>query len=134
MKLTKSTDFALRVLLQLARTNQKMTNNELAQTLSLSPHHLHKIVQTLSRQGYLHTLPGRGGGVVLSRPPEKVNLLEVIELLEGPISLTECLVNLEGCELAYNCRLRASMEAAQKRMRDIFRSTSFADLIKENGR
>jgi Rrf2 family nitric oxide-sensitive transcriptional repressor len=131
LKLTRSTDFALRVLLLLASGDHKVTNSELSRTLRLSSHHLYKIVQTLSRQGYLRTLPGRGGGVVLARPPEKVNLLEVIELLEGPISLTDCLINIEGCDLARNCLLKDRMETAQKRMLDVFKSTTLKDLMKE---
>ncbi|MDP2743703.1 MAG: Rrf2 family transcriptional regulator [Dehalococcoidia bacterium] len=134
MKLTRSTDFALRVLLSLAGSDRKVTNGELSRTLNLSPHHLYKIVQVLSRQGYLRTLPGRGGGVVLGRPPEEVSLLEVIELMEGPISLTDCLVNLEGCCLSRNCLLKGKMEMAQERMRDVFRSTTIRDLVGEKGR
>lgn len=133
MKLTRSTDIALRVLLSLASRNHKVTNSELSRTLDLSSHHLYKIVQTLSRQGYLRTIAGRGGGIVLARPPEEVSLLEIIELLEGPISLTECLVDIEGCALARNCQLRDRMAKAQKGMVDVFKSTTIKDLIGEKG-
>src|SRR3989304_1688161 len=120
MKLTRSTDFALRVLLSLARSDRKVTNAELSRALNLSPHHLYKIVQALSRQGYLRTLPGRGGGVVPGRPPEEVSLLEVIELMEGPISLTDCLVKLQDCCLSRSCLLKGKMETAQERLREVF--------------
>ena len=131
MKLSRSTDFALRVLLLLASSSPqagKATNSELSRALKLSSPHLYKIVQALSRGGYLRTLPGRGGGVVLGRSPDEVNLLDVIELMEGPISLTDCLVNLQDCCLSRSCLLKGKMETAQERLREVFRSTTIRDL------
>ncbi len=71
--------------------------------------------------------------MLLARPAQDVNLLDVIELLEGPISLTECLVDLRDCSISGDCLLKDRMETAQERMRDVFRSTTIKDLLQRKG-
>jgi Rrf2 family nitric oxide-sensitive transcriptional repressor len=88
-----------------------------------------KVLQALSRGGYLRTIKGKGGGVELAVSAQKIFLQDVIQLMEGPIYLMECTVNKDACFMSSRCRLRLKLKEAQNNMIDVFKSTSLADLL-----
>ena len=113
MRLLASTDFALRILMRLARepTGKRMSVEALAHQLGdLSRNHLHKIVQELTSLGITHTTRGTGGGVSLAVPPETVRLGTLMRHLEADQPVVECF-RQEGCActLMSDCRLRGML-------------------------
>ena len=131
MKLTRRSDFALRALIYLAERgeNGRVAIAELSREIDVSAHHLYKIVQSLSRAGYLSTLPGRDGGVRLERSPEEITLREVISHVEGPIQFTECMSNPGDCVLFARCRLRGKIAEAQEAMLGVLEEATIEDLL-----
>lgn len=129
MKLTKSLDVALRILLRLAEEKRRLNARELSQKLKIPFNHAAKVLQALSKGGYLRTIKGKGGGVELAISAKKIFLQDVIQLMEGPIYLMECTVNREACFMSPRCRLRIKLKEAQENMIDVFKSTSIADLV-----
>ena len=83
MKLRIQTDYALRTLILLGHENRKMTAAEIADAFLISKDHLVKVIQQLSRLGYVRALPGRNGGVVLTRDASEIQVREVIKAMEG---------------------------------------------------
>ena len=83
MKLRLQTDYALRTLILLGHAKRKMTAKEIADTFLISRDHLVKVIQQLSRLGYVRALPGRSGGVVLTRDASDILVRDVIEAMEG---------------------------------------------------
>lgn len=70
MKLSRYTDYALRVLIQLATQPDRLISiSQIAATYDISQNHLMKIVQDLGRAGFVETQRGRNGGLRLGRPP-----------------------------------------------------------------
>ena len=83
MRLTLHTDYALRVLINAAVADGKLiTINDIAETFGVSKQHLMKIVNDLSRRGYLDTVRGRGGGIRLRRPASDIRIGEVVRQTE----------------------------------------------------
>ena len=76
MRLTKHTDFSLRVLiyLSLQPTGKLVNNTEIAQHFEIPKNHLIKVVHKLSKLGYIHTKRGRSGGITLAKSPEKIKI------------------------------------------------------------
>jgi Rrf2 family transcriptional regulator, nitric oxide-sensitive transcriptional repressor len=116
MKLLTSTDFALRVLIRLASTPEThISTDTLAQELVVSRHHLHKIVQFLTKVGFVRTIRGARGGVMLARPASQINLGAVIRRHEKDQALVECFRPDGGaCNLLPRCRLRGILKAAKE--------------------
>src|SRR5487761_2526103 len=113
MRLLASTDFALRVLMLLARepNSPRINVDALARQLGgLSRNHLHKIVQELTALGITRTTRGAGGGVVLAVQPATVRLGRLVRQLEADQPMVECF-RQDGCActLVSDCRLRGML-------------------------
>jgi Rrf2 family nitric oxide-sensitive transcriptional repressor len=115
MRLTAFTDYGLRALMRLAGTPERLfTTAELAAELDISRNHLAKVVQDLSRAGYIETQRGSGGGFHLAMPARSITLGAVVRLLEQRHALVECFRADGGaCTLTPQCRLKSRLGAAR---------------------
>lgn len=130
MRLNLATDYGLRVLMYLlARPDERARVEAMAETFAVSSHHLTKVVQRLSRAGFVTTHRGRSGGIVLERAPEEINLGDVIRALEADFALVECFLE-EGnsCCLSPACRLRGVIGEALDAFMGTFSKYTLADL------
>ncbi len=107
MRLSTFSDYSLRVLLYVAlRPGERPTIEEIATAYGISRNHLMKVVRTLGQLGHLTTIRGRGGGLRLARPPEDINLGEVLRGTEQDCTVVECLGDGPiNCPLSGACRL-----------------------------
>ncbi len=84
--------------------------------------------------GIVRSPRGPKGGVLLARPPEEIELSEVIRLLEGSIALVECINNPEVCDRFEFCVTRDVWAELGKAMNEILESTSLQDLVERQKR
>jgi len=106
MQFTKFSDYALRVLMYAhAAGGRRVTIDEMAASYRISRAHLMKVVNSLTRAGYLTAVRGRSGGLILARPAEDIRLGEVIRDTEPDFSLVECFSTGNQCVLTDCCRL-----------------------------
>lgn len=137
MRLLASTDFALRVLMLLARwpARQPVSVDTLARELGgLSCHHLHKIVQELTALGVTRTVRGTAGGVSLAVDPASLRLGTLVRQLEGEQALVECF-RQEGCSctLVPECGLRGMLRTANDRFYEALNEHTLAECLKPAG-
>ena len=91
MKLTTFTDFSLRVLMFLAaEPERRATIGQISTAFSISESHLTKVVNFLSRTGWVATARGKGGGVTLARSADQVIVGRVVRDTEGVATTAEC--------------------------------------------
>jgi len=113
MRLTNFSDYALRVLMYAAvRENRLITIDETATVYGVSRAHLMKVVNQLTRAGYLKAVRGRSGGLTLARRPEKIRLGDVLRATEPDFALVECFGADDQCIIASRCRLRGALKEA----------------------
>lgn len=106
MRLTDFSDYALRVLMYAAAAGDRLiTIEETAKTYNISRAHLRKVVNILTRNGYVKSLRGRSGGFTLAKPPEAINLGEVVRATEPDFALVECFVTGSRCVITKCCQL-----------------------------
>ncbi len=136
MILSMQTDYAIRVLLDIGSNwqGQGVITRTLAERLHVPRVFLTKIVAQLAAYGYLRTQRGKGGGVMLSRNPAQINLLEVIEVFEGRIRSTSCTSSEEFCCLTKGCAIRGLWTGAEDNLRSYLASYTLADLVKAASR
>lgn len=131
MQLTLYTDYALRVLIHVGVADGRLiTINDIAETFDVSKQHLMKIVNDLSRRGYLDTVRGRGGGIRLRRPPGEINLGEVVRQTEETLDVIGCLARRGYCRIERVCVLRGVLHDATQAFLGVLDGYTLADLIR----
>ena len=130
MRLTFYSDYSLRLLMYTAlRHGRLVTIQEVANAYGISKNHLMKVAFELGRKGYLETVRGRGGGLRLARPPEKIGLGEVIRAVEEDFKLVECFdTDSNGCVISGACRLRGALSRALNAYFAVLDEYTLADL------
>ncbi|MRI32895.1 BadM/Rrf2 family transcriptional regulator [Endozoicomonas sp. OPT23] len=129
MKLTKHTDYALRILIysSLQPKERLLSIQEVTDVYELSRNHVMKIVQKLGQEGYLTTIRGKGGGFHLGRKPEDINLGELISKLEPSMKLVNCKEPV--CRISPACRLQSVLSEAMSSFQEVLNSYTLADLV-----
>jgi len=117
--------------LHLARmpNSERAATSTVAREQNIPPSFLAKIISQLSIAGLLHTSRGARGGVTLARDPREITLLEVVEAIDGPIQLNECVANEGACTFDENCPIKPVWCDAQEELVTRLRGTNFADLL-----
>lgn len=133
MQITRATDYAVRVMVQLATLpeGQKMQLKALAEATGVRATFLSKILQRLAYQGFVSSHRGTGGGFCLRAAPEHITLLRVIEAMEGPTQLNVCLGDGPGCERSSWCGIHPVWRRAQGALTQVLSSVSIAELAEE---
>jgi Rrf2 family protein len=134
MQITRQADYAVRAVLHLARINgnQRAATSQVAQEQRIPPSFLAKIISQLSIAGLLHTSRGARGGVTLAREAKDITLLEVIEAIDGPIMLNECVGESSTCTFDEDCPLRPVWCEAQSELVTRLKSTNFHQLLEQS--
>lgn len=113
MQLTKFSDFSLRVLMYThAAGDRIVTIEEMAGSYRVSRAHLMKVVNALTRAGYLKAVRGRSGGLRLAKPADEIRLGEVVQTTEPDFALVECFATGNQCVISGCCRLPRIMREA----------------------
>ena len=106
MRLTMFSDYAIRVLMYAAAAGERLvTIEEIARAYGISRSHLMKVVNSLTKAGYLKGVRGRAGGVTLARPGAEINLGAVVRQTEPDFALVECFTADNQCAISACCRL-----------------------------
>ena len=132
MKLTAFTDYSLRVLIYLAAdTTRRATIAEIAAAYDISEHHLVKVVHFLGKRGWIETVRGKGGGILLAMPPAQLNVGRVVRDTEGLALPAECFLP-EGnqCVLTPVCRLKNVLAEAVRAFYQVLDQYTLADISK----
>jgi len=135
MQITRQADYAVRAVLFLARLGpgQRAATSQVAQEQRIPPSFLAKIISQLSIAGLLHTSRGARGGVSLARSPKEISLLDVVEAIDGPILLNECVGGLGVCTFEEDCPIKPIWVETQEHLATRLKGTRFDQLINGQG-
>jgi Rrf2 family protein len=131
MQITRQADYAVRAVLYLAKmkSGERVATGNVAKEQRIPPSFLAKIISQLSIAGLLHTSRGARGGVMLARDPKDITLLEVVEAIDGPIRLNECVADGGVCSFENQCPIRLVWCEAQDELVARLKRTDFAQLL-----
>lgn len=133
MQITRQADYAVRAVLHLAKVgnSERSATSTIAKEQHIPPSFLAKIISQLSIAGLLHTSRGARGGVTLAREPKEITLLDVVEAIDGPIQLNECVGNEGVCTFDENCPIKPVWCDAQDELVQRLKGTNFADMLSQ---
>lgn len=130
MRLTRYTDFAMRVLLYLGRDPQRLCSiAEIAKAYGISQNHLMKVINDLVNAGYLTSVRGRNGGVRLAQSPQQINVGALIRHTEDGFDLVGC----GTCIIAPSCGLTSVLDEALGAFLAVLDRYTLADVLARRG-
>jgi Rrf2 family transcriptional regulator, nitric oxide-sensitive transcriptional repressor len=99
IKITEATNLAVHALAHLSNCEKgtPVSASVIARHLDVSEAHLAKVLQRLARHGFIRSVRGARGGVLLAKPPSVIRLLDVLEAIDGPISSESCFLGQPLC-------------------------------------
>lgn len=128
MKLTRYTDYAIRVIIYLgAHQGQLSSIAEISRQYGISHNNLMKVVQDLAHLGYIDTLRGRNGGIRLGRAPEDINIGTLIRHTEKGDKMVDC----SHCVVAPVCGLPGVLAKATQAFFAVLDEFTLADLLRQ---
>ena len=130
MQVSRKVDYALRavIYLSLQKRDRSVPAKEIASRRRIPKKFLEKIIQDLMRADLVKSQRGAHGGYTLARTPEQVTFRDVIEAVEGPISLNVCVSERHECSVLSSCNMQQIWQEGQRRMLEYFADTTLADL------
>lgn len=139
MQITRQADYAVRAVIYLSEIypsesvrDRRAATSQIAQEKQIPPSFLAKIVSQLSVAGLLQTSRGAKGGVSLAKSPEKISLLEVVEAIDGPILLNECVADPSACAFGDTCQMKPVWCDAQAELVTRLDNTNFSQFVNKS--
>ena len=130
MRLTRQTNYAMRILMYCAANPDRLSRiPEIAGAYSVSELFLFKILQPLVEHGMIETVRGRNGGVRLGRAASDITLFDVVRATEESFAMAECFESDAECPLIDNCALNSALREALGAFFDVLGRYTIADLV-----
>lgn len=121
-------DYTVRAVLFLACHQGVRRRREISEAMDIPDTFLPQILGALVRAGVARSVVGRRGGYELARPAESITLREVVEIAEGPIESSKCLLRSGPCYWDAKCAIHDAWSAAQSALVTQLATTTFAQL------
>jgi len=131
LRLTAKSEYGLLAVIELACClgDGPVSAREIADRRSIPPRFLEQLFVSLRRGGIVSAIRGAKGGFVLTRSPEEISVLEVVESLEGPLETSVCdSERTSGCMRSGVCAAAPVWAKATAALRDVFATTTIAEL------
>ena len=129
MRLTTFTDIGLRALMYLATrpAGYKSSITEVTEAYDLSRNHVVKVVHQLARAGLIHSIRGKGGGIMLGKPADEIRIGQVVMALEESLQVVDCTKPV--CKILPACRLKGVLKEGVDAFIGALDQYTLADLI-----
>jgi len=136
MRLSTRSRYGVRLMLALAENKQKkpVFLKDIANSEEISEKYLSQIIIPLKGKGLVTTFRGAHGGYLLSKPASEISLREIIEPLEGDLSLVDCVNNPGICDRANVCATREVWDELSSLLLHFLDTFTLEDLIKKSGK
>ena len=128
LRISKMTDYAILVMVELARTGALVSAHKLAERIHVETPTVSKVLKSLARAGLVNSTRGANGGYSVARAAEDINVAEIIAAIEGPIAMTECSIEQGLCSVEDSCSMRSNWRRISKAVHGALRAVSLADM------
>jgi Rrf2 family iron-sulfur cluster assembly transcriptional regulator len=130
MQLTREGDYGIRSVLYLARQPYKKISfvTEISEQYKIPRSFLAKILQKLVKAKIVRSYRGVKGGFSLARQAKDISVLDVLEAIEGKLSMNLCLSDKKKCDFSRNCPVHSLWADVQSKVVDVLKKSNFEEL------
>ena len=136
MKLSTRGRYGTRLMIELAKNYGEGPTSiaVVSRNQNIPLKYLEQLIIPLKKANLITSVRGPKGGHMLSRPPKRIALWDILVLLESKSSLVDCLVDESVCQTTKSCPVRPVWGQALNAMMKIFKETTLEDVIKSHKR
>ena len=134
MKVSAKGRYGLRILLDVALHQERgpVALRDISRRQAISHKYLWQVIHPLQAAGLLRATRGARGGYVLARAPEEISIRDIVNILEGPISVVACITAPDTCERSVSCIAREAWAEIETKLNDAMRSITLKELIRRH--
>ncbi|MDK2821414.1 MAG: hypothetical protein PWP31_1379 [Clostridia bacterium] len=126
----RNTDYGVRALVYIAANSGNIVSaKDISDQMEIPIEFLQKILQKFVRIGLVNSYRGAHGGFSLAKDPSEVSVLEIVEALQGKLSMNKCLLGKDGCPRAPQCPLKNNWINMEQKLIDFMNGITLQDLV-----
>lgn len=131
--LSKKTDYAIRALIYLAiHKGETLSTKKISEDLNIPYKFLTQIILELTKKEFITSKRGSKGGILLKKNPHEINLLQIVEAVDGPFTIHQCAAELnEPCYFSINCPVKENLEKIENQARQVLQSITLDKISNE---
>jgi FeS assembly SUF system regulator len=129
LRISRLTDYGTMILVYLAENpGRRRSASDVAGGIHVALPTVQKLLKVLARSGLVDSARGAGGGYSLARSPAAISAAQILDVLEGPVAITECSTAASTCELESLCQVGNAWQKINKSIRRVLQDISLLDL------
>ena len=135
MQITRATEYAIRIILELALRNgssEPVAIADISEKQDIPVKYFRKLIIHLINAGLVRSYRGPKGGLMLAKPPEEITVYDVIKVSEGEMYLNVCLISDDECGRQKFCPVHEVWEDTQRAMLSVLDGVNFKTLAERN--
>jgi Rrf2 family protein len=131
LRFTRAADYGVRAMMHIGSLpeNGVALKDDIARTQGIPPSFTAKVLRRLVEAGLLRSTRGVNGGFALARAAAEINLLDIVQGIEGQIRLTDCSPDPDNCTLSHDCPVSTVWLEVQRQMTSLLRGTTLEALL-----
>lgn len=130
---SRSCEYTLQAIIYIAlhAQNNAVGLQEIAKSQNIPSHFLSKLLQILIKQKILSSAKGPNGGFTLAKPADKLTLLKIVTIIDGPDIFNKCGIGLKYCSDKTPCPIHAQYKLVKNRIQDLLSNKTLSELCKD---
>jgi Rrf2 family protein len=134
LKLSKKADYALIAVRHLAKHDAASACSaaDISEACGISGTLMAKVLQKLAKAGLVISRHGSGGGYQLARRPAEISAFEVIDAIDGPLTITSCVTTRGECDQALTCTVREPLRRVNDSILQILKTTTISQMSEDS--
>jgi FeS assembly SUF system regulator len=129
LRISRLTDYGTMILVYLAvNPGRRRSASDVAGDIHVALPTVQKLLKVLARAGLVDSARGADGGYSLARNPAAISAAQILDVLEGPVAITECSTAASTCELESLCQVGNAWQKINKSIRRVLEDISLLDL------
>ncbi|CAM2981478.1 Rrf2 family transcriptional regulator [Hathewaya histolytica] len=131
MKLSTKGRYGVKAMVDLAINNESrepISIKSIAERQNISEYYLEQLFGSLRKAGLIKSIRGAAGGYVLNKPPQDITVHHIMEVLEGPVEISNCLVD-DCCDNIEGCPTRLLWKKLKESIEEVTSSITLQDMV-----